>query len=78
MGGGVAVDTRHQRRRHLARDAREVDEQGEREERDAELGKLNLNLRSSRASSRMVSPDAFEAGNAAGASLAINPALRRA
>lgn len=45
---------------------------------DAELGKLNLNLRTSRSSSRMVSPDAFEAGNAAGASLAINPAVRRA
>lgn len=45
---------------------------------DAELDKLKLNLRTSRASSRMVSPDAFEAGNAAGASLAINPALKRA
>jgi hypothetical protein len=45
---------------------------------DAELGKLNLNLRTARGSSRMVSPDAFEAGGAAGASLAINPALRRA
>ena len=44
---------------------------------DAELAKLNLNLRSARGTSRMVSPDAFEAGNAAGASLAINPALRR-
>jgi hypothetical protein len=44
---------------------------------DAELDKLNLNLRTSRSSSRMVSPDAFEAGNAAGASLAINPALKR-
>lgn len=44
---------------------------------DAELAKLNLKLRAARGTSRMVSPDAFEAGNAAGASLAINPALRR-
>jgi hypothetical protein len=44
---------------------------------DAELAKLNLNLRAARGTSRMVSPDAFEAGNAAGAALAINPALRR-
>lgn len=45
---------------------------------DAEMGKLNLSLRSSRGSSRMVSPDAFEAGEAAGALLAINRALKRA
>jgi Protein of unknown function (DUF2786) len=44
---------------------------------DAELKKLNLNLRASRAARRMVSEAAFEAGGAAGTSLAINPALRR-
>jgi Protein of unknown function (DUF2786) len=44
---------------------------------EAELKKLNLNLRTSRAASRMVSEAAFQAGGAAGASLAINAALKR-
>ena len=44
---------------------------------DAELEKLSLNLRTRRASRRMVSADAYEAGGVAGASLAINPAIRR-
>ena len=42
---------------------------------DAEFGKLDLNLRSARCTSRMVSMTAFEAGGVAGASLAINPAV---
>ncbi|QWG13656.1 DUF2786 domain-containing protein [Bradyrhizobium sediminis] len=42
---------------------------------DAEFGKLDLNLRSSRSAGRMVSLTAYEAGGVAGASLAINPAL---
>ena len=42
---------------------------------DAEFGKLDLNLRSARSTSRMVSMTAFEAGGVAGASLAINPAV---
>ncbi|MBP6013625.1 MAG: DUF2786 domain-containing protein [Alphaproteobacteria bacterium] len=45
---------------------------------DAELAKLNLRLRPQRSSSRMVSESAYEAGGAAGASLAINPGLKRA
>jgi Protein of unknown function (DUF2786) len=44
---------------------------------DAELDKLNLNLRRPRATRRMVSETAYAAGGAAGASLAINPAVRR-
>jgi hypothetical protein len=44
---------------------------------DAELEKLDLILRTQRRSSRMVSADAYEAGGAAGASLAISPAIRR-
>lgn len=43
---------------------------------DTELKKLNLNLRSARAPTRMISATAFEAGEAAGASLAINPAVK--
>lgn len=45
---------------------------------DAELAKLNLRLRPQRSTSRMVSDSAYEAGGAAGASLAINPGLKRA
>lgn len=44
---------------------------------DVELKKLNLNLRKSRSATRMVSEAAFEAGGAAGTSLAINPAVRQ-
>jgi hypothetical protein len=43
---------------------------------DSELEKLNLKLRSTRAPARMVSPTAYDAGGAAGASIAINPAIR--
>ncbi len=42
---------------------------------DAELEKLDLKLRTTRSSGRMVSMTAYEAGGAAGASLAINPGL---
>ena len=44
---------------------------------DAELEKLNMNLRTQRRASRTVSAEAYEAGGAAGASLAITPALKR-
>ncbi len=44
---------------------------------DGELAKLGLNLRARRAGSRLVAPEAFEAGGAAGAGLNFNPALRR-
>lgn len=43
---------------------------------DAELDKLNLTLRAVRRPARRVAPSAYEAGGAAGASLAINPGLR--
>jgi len=43
---------------------------------DSELEKLDLKLRTVDRPSRMVSPDAYDAGGVAGASLAINPALR--
>jgi hypothetical protein len=43
---------------------------------DAELEKLGLQLRTVRRATRMVSPTAYDAGGAAGASLAINPAIR--
>ena len=43
---------------------------------DAELKKLDLKLRTVRRTTRVVSPTAYEAGGAAGASLAINPGLR--
>jgi len=43
---------------------------------DAELDRLNLKLRTVRRATRMVSPTAYHAGGAAGASLAINPAIR--
>jgi hypothetical protein len=44
---------------------------------DAELNKLDLKLRTVRRATRMVSPTAYDAGGAAGASLAINPAIRQ-
>ena len=43
---------------------------------DAELEKLDLKLRTLRRATRMVSPTAYEAGETAGASLAINPGIR--
>jgi hypothetical protein len=43
---------------------------------EAELEKLDLKLRTVRRATRMVSPTAYEAGGAAGASLAINPGIR--
>ena len=43
---------------------------------DAELEKLDLKLRTVRRAMRMVSPTAYEAGGAAGVSLAINPGIR--
>ena len=43
---------------------------------DAELEKLDLKLRTVRRATRMVSPTAYEAGEIAGASLAINPGIR--
>ena len=43
---------------------------------DAELGKLDLKLRTVRRTTRMVAPAAYEACGAAGASLAINPGIR--
>jgi uncharacterized protein DUF2786 len=42
---------------------------------DAELEKLDLKLRTVRRPTRMVSTTAYEAGNAAGASLAIHPGI---
>jgi hypothetical protein len=44
---------------------------------DAEFGKLDLKLRVLRGTSRIVSTMAYEAGGAAGASLAINPGIRK-
>lgn len=44
---------------------------------DTEFEKLDLRLHPVERPSRMVSPDAYDAGEAAGASLAINPAIRR-
>jgi len=43
---------------------------------DAEFGKLDLKLRTLRGTSRIVSTIAYEAGGAAGTSLAINPGIR--
>jgi len=45
---------------------------------DDELEKLDLNLRARRGAKRMVSTAAYEAGGAAGASLAINPGIGEA
>ena len=44
---------------------------------DRELEKLDLELRTVDGPSRMIAPEAYDAGGAAGASLAINPAIRR-
>jgi hypothetical protein len=44
---------------------------------DAEFGKLDLKLRTQRSTSRMVSMTAYEAGGAAGASLAISPGINQ-
>lgn len=44
---------------------------------DAELHKLDLKLRTVRRPTRMVSPKAYDAGGAAGASLAIDPGTQR-
>lgn len=44
---------------------------------DAEFDKLDLKLRSQRSTSRMVSMSAYEAGGAAGATLAINPGVNQ-
>jgi hypothetical protein len=44
---------------------------------DGELEKLDLKLRTVRRATRIVSPTAYEAGGAAGASLAINLGIRR-
>jgi hypothetical protein len=44
---------------------------------DAELDKLGLKLRTVRRATRMVSPKAYVAGGAAGASLAINSEIRK-
>jgi hypothetical protein len=43
---------------------------------DAELAKLDLQMRTVPGATRIVSPAAYEAGETAGASLAINPAVR--
>jgi hypothetical protein len=40
-----------------------------------ELARLDLNLRTVRSASRRVSTTAFEAGSAAGSSLAVNPGI---
>ncbi|HLZ65942.1 MAG TPA: DUF2786 domain-containing protein [Aliidongia sp.] len=42
---------------------------------DVELAKLDLQLRTVRSGRRFVSPDAYDAGAAAGATLAINPGI---
>jgi hypothetical protein len=42
---------------------------------EAEFGKLDLNLRRGRASGKRVSPNAFEAGQAAGEALALHPGV---
>ncbi len=43
---------------------------------EEELRKLNISFRTSRSAGRMVSPDAFEAGEAAGSVFAITPGLK--
>jgi hypothetical protein len=43
---------------------------------DAELARVDLKLRTVANAVRMVSPAAYEAGETAGTSLAINPAIR--
>jgi hypothetical protein len=44
---------------------------------DIEIEKLGLKLQVVERTSRMVSPMAYEAGGVAGASLAINPGIRK-
>lgn len=44
---------------------------------DAEFANLDLKLRVVRGATRMVSASAYEAGGAAGTSLAINPGIRQ-
>lgn len=44
---------------------------------EAELEKLDLKLRTARRATRMVSPTAYEAGGAAGASFTINASIRQ-
>lgn len=44
---------------------------------EAELEKLDLKLRTVHRTSRMISPMAYEAGGEAGASLAINPGIKK-
>lgn len=43
---------------------------------DEEMRRLGIDLRTSRGAGRFVSPDAFEAGGTAGATLAITPGIR--
>ena len=43
---------------------------------DAELEKLDLKLRTVPGAARIVSPAAYEAGETAGASMAIDPGIR--
>ena len=43
---------------------------------DTELARLDLKLRTVAGAMRIVSPPAYEAGETAGASLAINPEIR--
>jgi hypothetical protein len=45
---------------------------------EEELGRLDLNLRTVRSTRRMVAKTAYDAGSAAGTSLAVNPAIGRA
>jgi hypothetical protein len=44
---------------------------------DTELEKLDLALRTVERPRRMIEPDAYDAGDAAGASFTINPAIRK-
>ena len=55
---------------------RVIETQKENERMIAELEKLDLKLRTVRHATRIVSPTAYEAGETAGASLAINPGIR--
>jgi len=43
---------------------------------EAELDRLNLNLRTSRRGARTISPTAYEAGGEAGAALPLNPGIK--
>ena len=44
---------------------------------DSELGRLDLELRPVERPRRMIAPEAYEAGDAAGTSFTINPAIRK-